>query len=40
MQMKLFKQQPIPKTSQEAFDILSCSYDLDDIQSIFLILSN
>ncbi|MCW8398055.1 hypothetical protein OQJ26_04520 [Legionella sp. PATHC038] len=35
MQMKLFKQQPIPKTSQEAFDILSCSYDLDDIQSIF-----
>ncbi|WP_392536626.1 hypothetical protein [Legionella sp. 227] len=35
MQMKLFKQQPFPKTSLEAFDILSSTDDLADIQSIF-----
>ncbi|MCW8408067.1 hypothetical protein OQJ13_03675 [Legionella sp. PATHC035] len=35
MQMKLFKQQPFPKTSLEAFDILSSTDDLAEIKSIF-----
>ncbi|CAM3045777.1 Uncharacterised protein [Legionella steigerwaltii] len=34
MKSKHFKPQPIPKTSEEAFDILSTTQDLDDISGI------